>query len=134
MKLYKNDILKILNKYNFNQKDYIVLSGASLVLQNIKEYTFDIDIAVSNELYSEILEKYNCLFEKQIDNYNIWFIDNIINFSNHYYSEAKYMYLFGLQVHTIDSIFELKSNLNRLKDNQDIELIEAFYKIKKLTK
>ena len=134
MKLYKNDILKILNKYNFNQKDYIVLSGASLVLQNIKEYTFDIDIAVSNELYSEILEKYNCLFEKQIDNYNIWFIDNIINFSNHYYSETKYMYLFGLQVQTIDSIFELKSNLNRLKDNQDIELIEAFYKIKKLTK
>lgn len=134
MKLYKNDILKILNKYNFNQKDYIVLSGASLVLQNIKEYTFDIDIAVSNELYSEILEKYNCLFEKQIDNYNIWFIDNIINFSNHYYSETKYMYLFGLQVQTIDSIFELKSNLNRLKDNQDIELIEAFYKTKKLTK
>lgn len=134
MKLYKNDILKILNKYNFNQKDYIVLSGASLVLQNIKEYTFDIDIAVSNELYSEILEKYNCLFEKQIDNYNIWFIDNIINFSNHYYSETKYMYLFGLQVQTIDSIFELKRNLNRLKDNQDIELIEAFYKTKKLTK
>ena len=134
MKLYKNDILKILNKYNFNQKDYIVLSGASLVLQNIKEYTSDIDIAVSNELYSEILEKYNCLFEKQIDNYNIWFIDNIINFSNHYYTETKYIDLFGLKVQTIDSIFELKRNLNRLKDNQDIELIEAFYKTKKLTK
>ena len=118
MKLYKNDILKILNKYNFNQKDFIVLSGASLVLQNIKEYTSDIDIAVSNELYSEILEKYNCLFEKQIDNYNIWFIDNIINFSNHYYTETKYIDLFGLKVQTIDSIFELKRNLNRLKDNK----------------
>ena len=54
MKLYKDDILKILTKYNFNPNDYIVISGASLVLQNIKEYTSDIDIAVSKKLYNKL--------------------------------------------------------------------------------
>jgi len=82
MKLYKDDILKILDKYGFFKEEYIILSGASLVLQNIKEYTTDIDIAVSNDLYNELLKKYNCSFEKEINNYKVWFIDNVINLAN----------------------------------------------------
>lgn len=134
MKLYKSDILKILKNYNFNQKDYIVISGASLVLQNIKEYTSDIDIAVSSDPCNEILKKHNCTFEKKVNNYDVWFIDNIINFSNHYYNKTEYIELQGYKVQTIDSILKLKKQLNRSKDNQDIQLILDFYKTKKLTK
>lgn len=134
MKLYKDNILEILKEYNLDKQEYIVLSSASLVLQNVKEYTTDIDIAVSEELYSIILEKHNCAFEKKIDNYDIWFIDNIINFSNHYYEETEYIELLGYKVQTLRSILELKLNLNRAKDVKDIELIKDFYKTKKLTK
>ena len=65
----KENILKTLNKYNFDSQNYIVISGAALVLQNVKEYTSDIDITVSNELYNQLLKKYSCTFEKEIENY-----------------------------------------------------------------
>jgi len=130
MKLYKDDILKILDKYGFFKEEYIILSGASLVLQNIKEYTTDIDIAVSNDLYNELLKKYNCSFEKEINNYKVWFIDNVINFSQHYYEETEYTKIFDYKVQTIDSILELKKNLNRSKDEEDIKAILNFCKTK----
>lgn len=126
----KDDILKTLNIYNFEPKDYIVISGAALVLQNVKEYTSDIDITVSNELYANLLKKYNCSFEKKIDNYSVWFIDDIINFSNHYYGKIEYIELFGYKVQTIDSVLKSKKDLNRSKDKKDIQYIMNFYKHK----
>lgn len=126
----KDNILKTLNKYNFDTQDYIVISGAALVLQNVKEFTSDIDITVSNELYNLLLKKYNCSFEKEINNYNVWFIDDIINFSNHYYGKIEYIELLGYKVQTIESVLKFKKQLNRSKDNKDIQYIMDFYKLK----
>lgn len=129
MKLNRDMILEILKKYNFNPQDYIVISGAALVLYGVKEYTSDIDIAVSNKLYNEILKEHNCSFEIKINNHKVWFIDNIINFSKRYY-DVEYTELFGYKVQTIDSIIDLKRNLNREKDMKDIQLIINFCKQK----
>lgn len=130
MAFNKDNILKTLNKYNFDTQDYIVISGAALVLQNVKEFTSDIDITVSNELYNLLLKKYNCSFEKEINNYNVWFIDDIINFSNHYYGKIEYIELLGYKVQTIESVLKFKKQLNRSKDNKDIQYIMDFYKLK----
>lgn len=122
-KLNKSTILKILKEDNLDPKRYIILSGASLVLQDIKEYTSDIDIAVDNTLYNEILNKYSCTFEKYKDGYKIWYIDNIINFSNNLYTTTKYIEIYGYKAQSLDSILELKRTLNRQKDKKDISLI-----------
>ena len=122
-KLNKSTILKILKEYNLDPNRYIILSGASLVLQDIKEYTSDIDIAVDNTLYNEILNKYSCTFEKYKDGYKIWYIDNIINFSNNLYTTTKYIDIYGYKAQSLDSILELKRTLNRPKDKKDISLI-----------
>lgn len=122
-KLNKSTILKILKEYNLDPNRYIILSGASLVLQDIKEYTSDIDIAVDNTLYNEILNKYSCTFEKYKDGYKIWYIDNIINFSNNLYTTTKYIDIYGYKAQSPDSILELKRTLNRSKDKKDISLI-----------
>lgn len=124
----KDNILKILKEYNFDSQDFIVISGAALVLQNVKEYTSDIDIATSNKLYNYLLKEYNCSFEKKIGNYDIWFIDDTINFSNNYYEKTEYIELLGYKVQTIDSILNLKKQLNRSKDKKDIQYITNFYK------
>jgi len=130
MTLNKDNILKTLKEYNFDSQNYIIISGAALVLQNVKEYTSDIDITVSDELYNLLLKKYNCFLEKEIDNYNVWFIDDIINFSNKYYGKIEYIELLGYKVQTIDSVLKLKKQLNRLKDKKDIQYIMDFYKAK----
>lgn len=64
--LNKEDILNILRQYNFDSSKYVVISGAALVLRGIKETTTDIDIAVTDDLYTQLLQEYNCTFEKNV--------------------------------------------------------------------
>lgn len=127
MNFSKKEILEKLEKYNFDSNEYIINSSAALVLQDVKGYTSDIDIACSNSMYDTLLKKYNCLFEKKDGQYKVWFIDGLINFSNHYYNDIEYIELFGYKVQTIESVLSLKRNLNRKKDKNDIKLIFDFY-------
>ena len=122
----KKDIINILNKYKFDKDNYIVISGAAMVLYGIKDTTSDIDIAVSDEYYDYLLSNYNCTFER-INEYNekVYFIDNIINFSRTYYNEKK-EYISNIPVQSIEKILELKQHLNRDKDKIDIEKIKKY--------
>ena len=107
----KHDILKTLNKYLDPNDEFIVISGSASVIQVVKEQTSDIDIAVSKTLYQKLLNKYNCIFEKKVKNYDVWFIDKTINFSIHYYDDIEYIYCNSYKVQTLDSILELKKSL-----------------------
>ena len=75
----KKDIIKILKEYKLDTNNFIVISGASMVLQGIKDTTSDIDIAVKKDYYNYLLKNYNCTFDK-INKYNnkVYFIDNVI--------------------------------------------------------
>lgn len=130
MKLYKDDILRILESYDIDYNESIILSGASLVLQGVKEYTGDIDITVSDRVYNELLKKYNCTLEKIVDNDKIWFIDDIINFGKNYYDRIEFYLLNGYKIQTIESILELKRCLGRQKDMEDIKHILEYERIK----
>lgn len=123
MKLYKDDILKILESYDIDYNESIILSGASLVLQGVKEYTSDIDISVSDKVYHDLLKKYSCTLEKIVDNDKVWFIDDIINFGRTYYDKVEFYLLNGYKIQTIESILELKRELGRSKDMEDIKHI-----------
>lgn len=124
----KEEILVLLNRYSLPKEEFIIISGAAMVLLGIKEETNDIDIAVSLRLYKRILEKYNCKFEKT-DQFNnkIYFIDDIINFGQNYY-DVDYLIYQEYQVQTPQAIKVLKKNLNRAKDQKDIALIDKYLK------
>lgn len=119
----KEEILNILEKYNLDKEEYIVISGASMVLQGVKEYTFDIDIAVSPEYFEYLISNYECVFER-VNEYGkkVCFIGDVINFSTTYY-DSEYTLVNGIKVQSIESIIELKSKLNREKDKNDIKLL-----------
>lgn len=61
----KKDILQFLNQYTLPTKEFIILSGAALVLFEIKKETSDIDLSVTKKLYENLLKQYNCTFEKK---------------------------------------------------------------------
>lgn len=124
----KEKILNLLNKYQFPQNEFIIISGAAMVLLGIKEETRDIDIAVSSKMFQKLLEKYPCKFEK-IDQFNnkIYFIDDIINFGRNYF-DVDYLIYQNYQVQTPQAIKVLKKNLNRTKDQKDIALIDKYLK------
>ena len=122
----KEKIVDILKKSNFDKDEYIVISGACMVLYGIKETTSDIDISVTDEYYNYLLNNYNCTFER-INEFGekVYFIDNIINFSRTYYSDNK-NYIDDLPVQSIDELIKLKEYLNRDKDKKDIERIKKY--------
>lgn len=122
----KEDIIKLLNQYNFDKNKYVVISGAAMVLLGIKPTTNDIDISVTPSYCKYLLNKYNCILEKEKDNgVKVYFIDNVINFSTDYF-DNNLLFIEDIPVQSINNLLLLKQSLNREKDKKDIELINMY--------
>ena len=126
----KKDVLDILNKYSLETEKYTIISGAAMVLYGIKEKTNDIDITVSEEYEKALIKKYNPKIERIIEDgnkkYTAYIIDDIINFSTHYYGEYKDEKIESYNVQTPEEILKLKQKLNRKKDEIDIKKIKEY--------
>lgn len=125
----KEQIYEFLEKKRLLKEELIILSGASLVLQGIKDLTNDIDIAVSRKYLIYLLNNYECEIEfyNMDEDFYVYYIDNIINFSTNY-NDVDYIVLNGYKLQTLESILRLKQKLNREKDKDDIELIKKYIK------
>ena len=119
----REEILNQLKKYNLDTKNFIIIGSAALVLKGIKESTHDIDIATTKEYNNHLLKNFKCQFQKEIDSHKVYFIDNIINFSTHYYNDFKGEWIEGYLTQTPNEVLKLKETLNREKDKKDIKLI-----------
>ena len=124
----KKQIIETLKKYNLKDEKYIIISSAAMVLNNIKKETKDIDIAVDEEYEKELLKNYKCDLEREIidknKKYKAYMIDDIINFSIHYYGEYKAKKIQNYNVQTPEEILKLKQRLNREKDQKDIKILK----------
>lgn len=122
--LNKEAILKKLETLNLNKDKIIIISGAALVLQDIIEYTSDIDLSCEKEYYKEInwntkigyfnteIKYYDC-FEIGTNFYDINGITTVNKFN----------------VQNLNSIYKLKLLENKLKDKETIKKLEKILKI-----
>ena len=126
--LNKEQILKILEKYNLDKNEYILISGSSMVMHGVKEYTRDIDLSVSEKLYEYLITNYKCTleFHDEETNENVYFVDNFLSFSRNFYKDCKYEIINSIKCQTLEDIIRLKKKFNRQKDIEDIKLIEKF--------
>ena len=120
----KIELLETLEKYHLDKDKYVVLSTGSLVVQGIKDNARDIDIAVSEDYFKYLLENYECKLEYAPR--NAYEIDGIINFGPNYYDTENVIYVNGIRFQNLKSVMELKKNLGREKDYNDIMLIENY--------
>ena len=116
----KSEIIETLNKYNFDKNEYIILSTASLVLQNIKNEAHDIDLAVSEKLLKKLKEEYK-LTEKEEGVYTFDKFDLGLNYFN-----VNKIISEGYPVQTISEVIKLKKKLNRKKDIDDLRIINNY--------
>lgn len=121
----KDEILKTLKNYDLNKNEILILSGASMVINDIKDITNDIDIAISSDYEEELLKKYDCKLKEISQGNKIYSIDNIIEFSVNYY-DFDYDIKHGYKFQKPKEILKLKQNLNREKDKKDINLIHNY--------
>jgi len=118
--LNKEEILNILKSLDFDKNEYIVISGASLVVQGVKEETSDIDIVISEKLEKSLT---NLNYHIGFNNDKVYELDNI-EFFRTYYDETDYIIIDGIRFATLESTLELKKRLNRKKDIKDIKAID----------
>lgn len=122
--LNKEAILKKLETFNLNKDKIIIISGAALVLQDIIEYTSDIDLSCEKEYYKEI--KWNTkigYFNTEIKYYDCFEI------GTNFYDINEITTVNGFNVQNLNSIYKLKLLENKLKDKETIKKLEKILKI-----
>lgn len=116
----KKEILDTLKKLDFPKNEYIVISGASMVVQEIKNETSDIDIAISEKLEKKLT---NLNYHIGFNGKKIYEMPNIEIFSD-FYEETAYTIIDNIRFATLESILSLKKKLNRKKDIKDIKTLD----------
>ncbi len=124
--LNKEKIMAELNNLNLPRNKFVVLSGASMVIQGLKKETSDIDISISKDLEKELVD---FQYHLGLNNQKIYEKTNFELF-NTYYDETEYIEIDRIRFATIESVFKLKKQLNRKKDQDDIKKLDLFLCLK----
>lgn len=122
--LNKKAILKKLETLNLNKDKIIIISGAALVLQDIIEYTSDIDLSCEKEYYKEI--NWNTkigYFNTEIKYYDCFEI------GTNFYDINEITTVNKFNVQNLNSIYKLKLLENKLKDKETIKKLEKILTI-----
>ena len=124
----KQKIIEILKQLPFSKEEYWLVTGAALVLYNIREETSDIDIGCTNDLINKLI---NQGYEYKILNDNTKYIKynrNIEIYENWLFDKVDY--IDEIPVISIKGLIEMKNKLGRPKDLEDIKLINNYLKNK----
>ena len=116
----KEEFLKTLEQLNLPRKEYIILSGGSLLLRGLREQTADLDITVSRKLAEE-LDLYHCPKDDHgiyTPFANVQMMDDMEQF--------RFDVIEGYQCESLEDILQHKLQWNRPKDQKDIEVIQVY--------
>lgn len=117
----KAKIIEKLNALNLDKDRYIVISGASLVLQEIIEETPNIDLSCSTEFYHQID------WNKKIGAFLIEVkYQDEIEISDNLFYPKDIIVIDGYRCMSAEMCLEVKQRLNRKKDKKTIEKIDLY--------
>ena len=125
IKMFNKDKFKdYINRLKLNKDDFIIVAGGSLLLQDIKDFTEDVDLYVNKNGF-DILSKlfvirpsgkeYGNHFTVN-DHLEIVLKDNL--------DEMKYILIDGYKCTTLEYEYEWKKKHNRPKDQEIIKKME----------
>lgn len=119
----KEDILNKLCELKLDKDKYMIISGVSLVLQDIINSTNDIDLS-SDPLYYNNIDWNTKLgyFKTEIKYYDCFEI------GKNFYNE-NYITLYGYKVQDLYSVYKLKLLENKSKDKETINKLEELLQI-----
>lgn len=117
----KLEIIKELDELNLDKNKYIVISGASLVLQGLIEEADDIGLSCSKEFYQKIGWNNKIgAFGVEIKYYHN------IEIGFNLYDTKNIVTINGYQCMNLDKCLEVKQKLNRKKDKKIIEKLDLY--------
>ena len=115
----KKEIISKLKNINLELNEIIVISGASLVVQNIIDNTTDIDLSCSEDYYKKIK------WEEKIGaaKTNIKYYD-VFEIGNNFYFPDEVVIIDGIKFMNLKECLKVKEELNRPKDQKVIEFLK----------
>lgn len=127
----RKEIIEVLNKLDLPKSEYVVLSGASMVMQKVKSKTSDVDISVSKELFGIL--KNNATIVNSFLGYDVYKVNDYeVEFSNNYsfFDKSNAVLINDIYFQDLNSIKKMKESFNRDKDKKDIKKIDLFLDLK----
>lgn len=115
----KDEIFKKLDSLDLDKEKYIIISGASLVAQDIIEETEDIDLCCSDEYY-------HCLdWDTKIGSFGVEIkYHDVFEIGNNIYDLDNMIEINGYRFMNLEKCLEIKKILNRKKDKKVIEKLD----------
>lgn len=113
--LTKQEILSNLKKLDLDVTQYVVISGASLVLHDLKESTHDIDLVVTKQYYETLKKQYHIQEYKN----GCCKLEEDIEFFREYWPK-EIDWIEGYPTASVADIIALKKQLHRSKDLEDL--------------
>ena len=118
------EIIKELNRFPYSKDDYWLVTGGAMVLYGIKNQTSDIDLGCNKKMADE-LEHDGYLYKlSESGNRHFKYGDCIEIFEN--WINDTVTLVEDIPVITIAGLIEMKKELGREKDCNDIALIKGY--------
>lgn len=115
----KKEIINKLDKLSLNKEEYIVIGGASLVLQGVIDESSDIDLSCTTDCYDKIDWKTKeGYFKTEIKYFDVFEI------GTNFYDLEDIQYINGYRVMGLSSCLKLKRLENKKKDKKVIEKLD----------
>lgn len=121
----RQEIIRRLRDLELPKNEYYVLSGASLVLRRIREICSDIDLCVSEELFSDVKNRLKMTPDK-LNSCNFYQLSDaleiVVDKKDHFNMEEGDEF----NLENIKTILAFKESRNLPKDQQDIANIKKY--------
>lgn len=121
----KQEIIKRLRDLNLPKDEYYVLSGASLVLREIREKCSDIDLCISEELFADVKDRLRMTPDK-INSCNFYHLSDSLEIVVDKKSRFNMEKDDEFNLEDINTILAFKESRNLPKDQQDIVNIKKY--------
>ncbi len=118
----KKELIDLYNTLDFKE-ECIIVSGGSLVIQNLRDVTEDLDIFIEEETFEKIKEKYN-INHSDVNYKGTFNLTDNIECKIVDFKKENYDIVDGIKVESLESVYKFKKGLNRDKDQKDIKKLE----------
>ena len=118
----KSEIIARLKQLDYSCSEYWVVAGSAMVLHGLREVASDIDLGCTKEL-ADALESNGCKTTVLDDGTRkIWVSKDVEIFENWLFDDV--VIIEGIPVISLKGLLEMKKQLGRAKDIEDIKLIK----------
>lgn len=121
----KEELLKLVESLDIPKDEYYILGGGSLVMFGIKDTTADLDLCVSEELFTRLKEAYK-LEEKDKNECGFYRISDLIEVISNPKEKFTMEKIDGYNVEELNRILAFKKKRNAPKDQPYIEKITKY--------